>query len=288
MEQMYNEKAYYTDNIANKDHDSVRKTTEKVDQYGPLEEPPERPTKTLTATCDIKDASRSEAFSFEKSKLHQLQIEGGASVDVNDENICKLKKDIMERFQTILLAFEKTASIIRVMSVMLLFMDVLEMIGMFFLLLFLSLKLVPSEQILIWIGSGLLMCLLQMFMLIKGITSTQSKDLNNHRVYMWISAVFVVLTFILIIVTGSTALLNVEIFTSYLKPDVKNALKIAQRVLLISTSIKLIFQIAFIMLERQQIHFLSRISGDEVPHTEVQNMNSQTPSTSINDGIVNR
>ena len=278
MEPQGNEKAYYTDIAPNKSKDfqTTSKPTEKN-----AELPPGFVTfhtsKTAKLGKDQKELLGDETFNFEKSKLHQLQIEGAPVVDVNDDTITKLKKDIFERFQEILVVFERNSGIIRVMSVLLLFVDILEMIGMFFLLLYMSLRMVPSEQILFWVGSALILCLLQMFMLIKIITATQSKDTRHHWEYIKLSICFLVAALIVAVLTSMAVIFRAEIFSKHLKNDAKETLKVVQGLIMIATYTKVVFQIAFIVLEARQITNLSKMSGDEMPPIETQPTSSQRP-----------
>ncbi len=215
------------------------------------------------------------SFDFERSKIQQLQLEPAQQVvDINDESICKLRREILERFQIILIVFERNSGVIRIMSVILLFLDILEMIGMFFLLLLMSLKMVPSEQILLWIGMALIMCLLQMYMLIKVIGATQSKDSRDHRDYICASVWFFLSCILVLSLAGCNAIFDLDLFMKSLKREAKTTLRAAQKVLLVTTALKFACQVVFVVLEVKQMNNLAKMAGDDVPQLDTLPSNS--------------
>jgi len=210
-----------------------------------------------------KEIIGDESFSFEKSKISQLKIDSALPVDVNDESIVKLKNAIMEKFKNILSSFEKMSILHRFIAVILLFFDILEMIGMFFMLLYLSLCMVPSEHILLWAGSGLFLCIMQMFLLIKGITTAASKESKTHKEYMIIAILFFLICGFFVVACSAVVIYKIEIFSDHLRIDAKNSLKFAQKILLISNSVKVLFQVFFVIIECVQLHNLNMMNTGE-------------------------
>lgn len=220
-----------------------------------------------------KDFLGNESFSFEKSKLQQLKMEGTPPMDVNDESITKLKNEIFLKFQNVLINFEKISNIARILSVALLFIEILEMIAMFFMLLYLSLKMVPSEHILLWVGSSLFLSLIQMFLLIKAIIASQSKDVKTHKEYIYAGVLFFVFLVIVSIIGLKAILFGSNLFDDELKPEVKDTLKHAQRIILIPILIKITFQVIFFILEWIQMKNLRVVNGNCQPSTEPNSRN---------------
>ena len=214
-----------------------------------------------------RDLIGEEAFSFEKSKLQQLRIEGTPAIDINDESVTKLKKEIFQRFNSILVSFEKISTVSRILAVVLLFVDILEMIGMFFMLLYMSLRMVPSEHILLWVGSALLLGLIQMFLLIKAISAAQSKELKIHKQYMVLAVVFFILALTFTILCMSSVIFGCEILTNGLKQEAVDTLRLVEKVLLILTAVKVGFQLLFFGMEGIQCHNLNMMAVDSAPAT---------------------
>ncbi|MDR3548422.1 MAG: hypothetical protein P4M11_09205 [Candidatus Pacebacteria bacterium] len=269
MERSQRDKVYYTEMSSGrqKDHPELQLSPRAV----PADTPPPAMLTSTAASRIGKPADNRENFGFERSKLQHLQLEPAQqSIDVNDESICKLRKEILDRFQFVFTKFEQTASIIRVMSVILLFLDILEMICMFFLLLLMSLKMVPSALILLWISIALTMCLFQLFMLIKVISATQSKDHRHHRSYIWVSAGFFLACLAVIGLTSCTTIFGYEFFTQDLKRSAKSTLVVTQETLMITTVLKVAFQVVFDVLEVKQLRNLLRMSSEEPPQLDTQ------------------
>jgi len=220
-----------------------------------------------------KEVLDNESFSFEKEKLRQLKIENNFEIDVNDESIAKLKIDIFKQFERIFNKFEKLSKITRILTVVLLFIEISGMIGMFFMLLYLSLMMVPIEQILFWVGSSLGLSLAQMFLLMRGIASSQSKEVKTHKEYIYSGIVLLVALVIAIIIYAKAIISNTELFGEELKGDARNTLRIAQILMFIQTMLKAFFQIVFFILEWMQIKNLNKINKNNSPLADPPSQN---------------
>lgn len=252
------EKAFYTD-ISSQHEPQMhsKKATEKAEECLWVENERKNSKKNDVQIC--KHPSVDEAFKFEKSRIQELHIEDSYVNDINDEGIQKLREDVLKRFQEMLNLFEATATIIRVMAVLLLLLNVLEMIGIFFLLLYLSLKAVSSDQIILWVGPGLILSLFQMYLLIKAITVTQSKDVQEHYNFLFISVGFIIFCFFNVVLLFIAVVGNFQIHANALTEDAKTAIRISQSILLFSTSVKLIFQLVIVIFDKRQINNLNKM-----------------------------
>lgn len=263
------EKASYTDILS-------------ADRRRALENPPKHTEKPkaplLNAQPEVegpshKEAIGNESFSFEKAKIQQLRIESIPPMDVNDESITKLKAEIFRRLQTAMERFEKVSNIIRTLTVIFLFIEILEMIGMFFMLLYLSLKMIPAEQIFFWLGSSLGFSLAEIFLLIKGIVTSQSKQSKTHKDFLLASAVFFILLLLAVIVYSKAIFSADQLFGERLEGDAGEALQFAQLLMFVQAVLKALCQVLFFACEWVQIRNLKAIDQSREISVEPQSQN---------------
>eukprot|EP00826_Nyctotherus_ovalis_P003627 TRINITY_DN10745_c0_g1_i3.p1 TRINITY_DN10745_c0_g1~~TRINITY_DN10745_c0_g1_i3.p1 ORF type:complete len:325 (-),score=97.59 TRINITY_DN10745_c0_g1_i3:90-938(-) len=263
------EKASYTDVLS-------------ADRRRALENPPKHTEKPkaplLNAQPAIegplhKEVIGNESFSFEKAKIQQLRIESIPPMDVNDESITKLKAEIFGRLQAAMEKFEKISNITRTLTVIFLFIEILEMIGMFFMLLYLSLKMIPTEQIFFWLGSSLGFSLAQIFLLIKGIVVSQSKESKPHKDFLLTSAVFFVLLLIAIIVYSKVIFSAGQLFGEQLEDNAREGLQFAQLLMFVQAVLKAACQFMFFVCEGIQVRNLKAIDQSREISVEPQSQN---------------
>eukprot|EP00826_Nyctotherus_ovalis_P028069 TRINITY_DN2208_c0_g1_i23.p1 TRINITY_DN2208_c0_g1~~TRINITY_DN2208_c0_g1_i23.p1 ORF type:complete len:288 (-),score=87.37 TRINITY_DN2208_c0_g1_i23:133-996(-) len=230
-------------------------------------------SKDSLACPSHKDILGSESFSFEKEKIQQLRIESIPPMDVNDESIAKLKTEILKQFQNILNRFERVSKIARILTVALLFIEILEMIGMFFMLLYLSLRMVPTEQILFWVGISLGLSLAQMFLLIKGIVAFQSKDSKAHKEHLYSVLIFFLVLVVTLVVYIKAVYSDDELFGEPLEADAKATLKFAQAFMLVQAAVKTLCQLVFFVIEWVQIRHLKMMDKNRTPSIDPPSQN---------------
>ncbi len=162
------------------------KSTEKADQFLRLAALPK----------SVRDQSTAgeEAFSFEKEKIKALRLHESSTVDINDETVQKVKEDILGQYQTSLAQRKRMLSLFKYTTAGSLTMVGLEIPAMFFLLLYLTFQSVPSAQVTLWLGSATLLCLGQLFLLIKSYAVTylgEQKDFLEIVCYTcWFAVVY--------------------------------------------------------------------------------------------------
>ena len=243
----------------------LRKATEKVEsvlRFAKLPESTERLQKESTF------AGNQASFSFEKEKLQQLQIGPSYATDVNDDNIQKLKEDILRQCQVASQQYDNYANVLHVVSVILLSLNVIEIIGCFFLLLILSIQYVPSDQIMLWIGSAMLLCVGEIFIALKAINSSQGKVMLELQSFVRLIVVFLCLfgaAFIVLVLTLSLITIPVA---KPLTEGQQSLLFFVKSMLLIVIILKVIGQIIFLHIGRTLVRHLQAITSEHPTPSE--------------------
>ena len=228
--------------------------------YSAMTKIPEAHQSKSRETIFVNNAS----FSFEKDKLQSLKIGPSYQTDVNDENVQKLKNEILQKCKNAIDEYEKMSSILKTLSIGLLSMNIVEIIISFFMLLILSMKYVPSDQTMIWTSLTMLMCIGEIFSAVKAINSSQNKSIKEMKEFICTSKVFCLIFLLtcalLVLVLGGVILEPPAKLTS----EQKGKLVALQGILMVITFLKLISQISFIKIGIYLNNQLLSMSGENV------------------------
>ena len=225
----------------------------------------------LTRIAEVPESSNRDStfvsnhpsFSFEKDKLHHLNIGPSYQTDVNDENVQKLKDDILKQCQNAIEEFDKYSALLKAISITLLSFNIIEIIASFFLLLILSMQYIPPDQILIWIGLTMLLCLAEIYVSIKAINASQDKNIDEMRAFICNSKVFACIffascVFLMLCLDGVIAPTG-----DALTEDQKRRLGAVQGVLFVLTFLKFVAQVVFFSMGEFLKKRLQAMAGED-------------------------
>ncbi len=222
-----------------------------------IPETPESSSRELTVV------SSHPSFVFEKNKLQNVNIGPSYQTDVNDENIQKLRSDILRQCQGAIGDYDKYSAFLKALAIALISVNIIEIIGFFFLLLVLSMQYVPYGHIVMWIGVAMLLCLSEIYSSIKAINSTQEQTLEGMNEFVRISALLVCL-FLFFVVLLILSLCGVVLgATDSMSAGQAGKLVLVQGILLGITVLKLAAQVAFVWFGLRLRRQLFTVSGDQ-------------------------
>ncbi len=211
---------------------------------------------------DSTDVSNRLSFSFERDKLQNSKISPSYQTDVNDEKIQKLKNDILRQFQRSIEEYDRYSTLLKALAIAMLSVNILEIIAAFFLLLVLSVQYIPSDTIMMWIGLAMLLCLCEIFVAIKAVNATQSKNMSDVRWFVCSAAAFalVFLGFGVLLVLHLIGVIPAS--TDKFAVEQAGRLVLVQGILTVIVMLKLFAQIGFIFFGVKLNGLLATVAED--------------------------
>lgn len=239
------------------------KAIDNIDLPGNFTALPNIREESVSISKDASMEEKNSSFGFEKTKVQNLQIGPTYQTDVNDENIQKLKEDVLKKCQQTMLIYDKYSNFLRGTAIIVLSLNILEIIAYFFLLLFLSAQHIPSNQILMWVGLAMVLCIGSIYIVIKGINSSQSKNNNDIKEFLWCSLLFLIFyvmvsVFFILVLSGL-----VVTSSAVLSENQLDKLFLVEILITATTFLKIFGQGIFIFFGRILKEKLDIMSGDE-------------------------
>ncbi len=226
--------------------ETPEKPTEKVERVLCLPENPDCSRDAINPNV-AQPPNKLSSFSFERDKLRQLHIGPSNQTDVNDERIQKIKDDIFQRLKNAAQTHERYTAMVRMLGMSMMGVNALEVIVDFFMLLVLALHYIPSDLMLTWVGSSLLLTCAHTYMLSHAIDMSSERDLPRTKRFLCWSAVF--LTGLLL--TGIAyigVLLGTDESERKLTTEQHYKLALAQTIFMVGVGIKLVSQVLFVWM----------------------------------------
>jgi len=232
--------------------------------YSILTKIPELPESSSRDNISIYAQNQNNSFSFEKDKLQNLGVSSFShQTDVNDENVQKLRSEILQKCKSAIENYERYGTVLRLIAVGLLSLDIMEIMGAFFLLLIFAMQFMPTGLIMLWTGSAMVLCLVELFVCITAINSSQNKSLQEIQKLICYCKIC-----ILIFVLACTLMVMIigEIIndgSENIDVPRRRKLLVFKGIIMVLTFLKIIAQISFLWFSYYLKKQLDAMSGSE-------------------------
>jgi len=238
----------------NSSSNSNPKITEKAEQII-------RNSKNMSETDTNSQNSKqikgpNESFSFEKSRAKTIKFLEEITVDTNDELIQKMKEEIMQKTQEARKFRRKYYKMFKYVTFSGLVFVALEIPSLFAILLYLSFMTIPSIHVAINIGTALLLCLIQLFLMMKSYTVIYTMEENNFLKLMRYLQIFVgIFCVMLIFILLSLTVEKCNVIWG-ISDDKKQIIKNIRIAILVFVIIKTLFQILLLYAGKQLLKYI--------------------------------
>jgi hypothetical protein len=203
-----------------------------------------------------------EDFTFEKSRVHRLQLSSQDATCMNDEGIEKLKESIQKARQKAEAAFDTRAAVARGFVTFLILLDLSEIICATMVGVVLWLQSFPRRQLCLWIGCDFLLTGVHLYLLAKAILICKERLTEVHCQYMQMSIVFCVFALALSAFATLALCGALDNFKAGLTPELQEVAFKLQALLLCAVNAKLLYQLLLLCFSHMQIRSIRQITSE--------------------------
>ena len=257
-------KKYYQTELPSYPKPATGKATEKVDHVLYMAAVADASDRDANEKDTTIGSSKHPSFSFERDKLQHLKIGPSYQTDVNDDRIQKLKDEILSKIQHAKAFYERYITAIKIVGMIMIAFNCLEIVIDIFMLLILVLQYIPADQIFIWVGSSIALSLIHLFMSLKATSYSPNKDVGTAADFFCCSVVLLIVTVIASVVFSVLAVKVPSM--SELTVDQRSKLLFCRAILVMGIVLKIVSQSVFVNLAR-----LVKLQIEEIPVGERTN-----------------